>query len=59
MVMVKKIKKNGKEIFICEVCRLGYENKENAEACQNFCSTHNACSLEITSKAIYFPKQTK
>ncbi len=54
--MVKKIKKNGKEIFICEICRLGYEDEKTAEACQNFCSIHHACSLEITRKAIYFPE---
>lgn len=57
--MVKKIKKNEKEIFICEICGLGYEDKKIAEACQNFCSTHHVCSLEITRKAIYFPEQDK
>lgn len=57
--MVKKIEINGKEIFICEICGLGYENRKIAEECQNYCSIHKACSLEIISKAIYFPKQNK
>ncbi|MGQ9597031.1 MAG: DUF7128 family protein [Thermoproteota archaeon] len=55
--MVGRIEVNGKPIYTCEVCGLGYDDEETAKACQKYCSTHNACSLEITSKAIYFPKQ--
>jgi rubrerythrin len=54
--MVKKIKRDGREIYVCEICGFRYADKETAEECQKYCSAHNACSLEITSKAIFFPK---
>lgn len=54
--MVKKSRKDGRDIYLCEVCGFGYEDEETAEACQSYCSTHNSCSLEITSKAVYFPE---
>jgi rubrerythrin len=54
--MVKTIRKDGKEIYTCDICGFGYEDKETAESCQEYCSKNKACSLEITQKAVYFPK---
>jgi len=54
--MVKKSRVNGKVVYVCEVCGLGYRDRETAIACQNYCSTYGACSLAITRKAVYFPK---
>jgi len=54
--MVTRVKLDEKIIYVCEICGLGYEDEETAKACQEYCSTHDACSLEITSKAVYFPK---
>lgn len=54
--MVKKINRDEKDIFICEVCGFGYVDKETAQDCEDFCSTNDMCSIEITKKAIYYPK---
>ncbi|MEM3061009.1 MAG: hypothetical protein QW265_01210 [Candidatus Bathyarchaeia archaeon] len=51
--MVKEILKDGGGIFVCEKCGLGYANKTLAEKCEDFCSKHNACSLEIIKEAVY------
>lgn len=53
--MVEKIVIDQREIYVCEECGLGYADKETAEECEKYCSTHHACSIEITRKAIYFP----
>jgi hypothetical protein len=36
----------------CEVCGLHYEEKLWARKCEDYCTKHNACSIEITSHAI-------
>ena len=54
--MVKTIKRKGKTIFLCEICGLGYSDEETAIRCEKFCRDKNACSREITRKAIYIPK---
>ncbi len=38
--------------YYCKICKFGYKNKKTAQACEDFCKTHNACSFEITKKAI-------
>jgi len=38
--------------FYCPECGLLYAEERWAEACRDFCSEHNACSIEITSRAI-------
>lgn len=50
--MVKEIKKNGKTLYICEECGFGYEQKEWAEKCQQWCQQYQSCNLEITQHAI-------
>lgn len=51
--MVKKTLKDGSEIFLCEVCGLGYLEADTAQKCEDWCSTKNSCNLEITKKAVY------
>jgi len=58
-LLVKEIINLGKTVYTCEICELGYADRENANACENHCRTHNACSLEITKKAIYDPFKLK
>ena len=43
-------------IHLCEECGLGYANEETARECEEFCTTHNACSLQITRAAVYRPR---
>ena len=47
--MVKEIKNN---VFQCEECKLLYAEKEMAEKCQDWCSKHKSCNIEIISNAI-------
>lgn len=50
--MVREIRKNGETLYVCEVCGFKYKEKHWAEKCQDYCSKHNACSLEITNHAV-------
>jgi hypothetical protein len=54
--MVKPYVHEGREIYLCEVCGYGYEERAVAERCEAFCTEHNACSLEITKDAVYRPE---
>ncbi|MGC8587229.1 MAG: hypothetical protein ACP5K9_03010 [Candidatus Micrarchaeia archaeon] len=38
--------------YMCDICKLHYAKKEDAEMCEKWCSTHNACNLEITRRSI-------
>jgi hypothetical protein len=54
--MVTKKTINGKSIFVCDICGLGYLDKETAQKCEDYCRAHaGSCIVEITKKAIYFP----
>lgn len=53
--MVKKLEE--RDVFVCEECGFGYKDKETAEECENFCRTHNSCSMEITKNAVYIPEE--
>jgi predicted ATP-dependent serine protease len=49
--MVKIVKRKDKTLYVCEECGFTYEEKMWAEKCEDFCSKHSSCSLEITSHA--------
>lgn len=53
--MVAEIARQGRSVFQCEECGLGYETQSIAQACEHHCRTHLACSLEIARQAVYFP----
>jgi hypothetical protein len=55
MGMVSKVKVCGLDDYVCEECGFVYHDRETAELCENYCRTHHACSLEITSKAVHKP----
>ncbi len=38
--------------YECTACGLHYTDQADAEACNTFCTQHNACSLEITKHAV-------
>lgn len=50
--MVKQTKFKGKKTYTCESCGFHYLEKETARKCENFCSTNNMCSPEITKTSI-------
>jgi hypothetical protein len=49
--LVKTIKKNNNKLYLCEECGLAYLNEAWALKCEDYCKTHNACSIEITRHA--------
>jgi hypothetical protein len=54
--MVKKKTVEGRTVYLCEICGLGYADKKTAQDCEDWCRTHPGnCSLEISKKAIYSP----
>jgi len=50
--MVRTVKKRGKTFYACGACGFTYEEKMWAEKCEDFCTKHHSCSLEITSHAV-------
>ncbi len=54
--MVKKTLVDDASIYKCGICGFGYKDKDMAQKCQNWCSVHKSCNLQITKNAIYFPK---
>ncbi|BCS91115.1 MAG: hypothetical protein ARM1_0572 [Candidatus Micrarchaeota archaeon] len=38
--------------YYCEICKLHYKDKELAEKCQEWCSTHDSCNLSIAKNSI-------
>jgi hypothetical protein len=43
-------------VFLCDICGLGYADKETAQECEDYCRTHHgSCSAEISQKAVYLP----
>jgi len=50
--MVKTIRKGEKILYVCEECKLKYEEREIAEKCEAWCSKYKTCNLEIIEHAI-------
>lgn len=50
--MVRKTIFKGRLAHECEVCGFKYADRKVAEECENFCRTHNSCSMEITKSAL-------
>ena len=51
--MVKEIKRDGKTLYVCEVCGLAYEEKEWAAKCQSWCETHEgSCNFEYVQHSV-------
>ena len=48
IVMVKKIN----DFWICEECKLRYNEKSWAEKCEVWCKKYKSCNLEITKHAV-------
>ena len=50
--MVREMKKKEGTFYICEACGFTYEEETWAKKCEDFCTKHHSCSLEITSHAV-------
>ena len=54
LVTEKKI--GNKTFFLCDICGLGYSEKNIAQDCEDYCRAHaGSCSAEISKKAVYLP----
>lgn len=53
--MVREGERGGRRLFFCDVCSFGYDDQGLAEACETYCQTHGACSVEITRRARHRP----
>lgn len=56
--MVNEIRRKSKVYYTCEECGFAYETKGLAQKCEDWCSAHHSCSLEITKHAINLKQQT-
>ncbi len=43
------------KIYYCSVCGYGYANETVAKECEEYCTSHNSCSIQITAKAVRKP----
>jgi len=50
--MVKETEKNNKKVYECEACNFFYESNELAEKCEQWCTKHKSCNMDITKHAI-------
>jgi len=41
-----------KEIYICEICKFAYKDKETAAKCEEWCRKYHSCNIEITKNAV-------
>ena len=56
LLLVTEKKIGDKTVFLCDICGLGYSEKNIAQECEDYCRAHTgACSAEISKKAVYLP----
>lgn len=56
LFMVTEKKVDGRTIFVCDICGLGYLDKETAQKCEDWCGKNpGTCNLQISQKAVYSP----
>jgi len=41
-----------KNVFVCEVCGLGYRDEKTAVECEEYCNKFNSCNIDIAKKAV-------
>ena len=51
--MVSEIEHAGDRFFIYDQHGNGYKDRRTAERCENWCSTHQSCSIKIMKDAVY------
>ncbi|MBI2847964.1 MAG: hypothetical protein HYX83_02195 [Chloroflexi bacterium] len=50
--MVKKMRRGGKTLYVCEICGLAYQEPGWADKCESWCREHEgSCSLEVAGHA--------
>lgn len=50
--MVKTVRREGKTLYVCEICGLAYKEKGWADKCESWCREHEgSCNLEAAGHA--------
>jgi hypothetical protein len=57
--MVVEKEKNGKMYYQCESCNMYYEVIKIAQQCEDFCNSHQACSVELIKHAVNLEEEGK
>jgi len=52
LTMVQNVLHKGKKAFECESCSFHYPTAELAQQCEDWCTAHHSCNLEITKHAL-------
>ena len=48
--MVSEKKVGDKTVFLCDICGLGYADRQTAQECEDYCRAHQgSCSAEISA----------
>lgn len=50
--MVKEVQKDNKVEYVCEACAYRYATRELAGQCEEWCTEHHSCNLEITAQGM-------
>jgi len=54
-MMVREKRVKGQIVYVCEICGLGYADRETANECEEWCRKTGTCSIKVTQKAVYVP----
>jgi len=57
--MVRVTRRKGEPLYACDICGLVYKEMSWVEKCEEYCTKHGACSLEITSHAVQRKRKAK
>ncbi len=55
--MAKEVQRQNQTFYICEACGFAYHEERWAQACDEFCTQHHGCSLDITQHAVEMPEE--
>jgi hypothetical protein len=51
--VVKKLERNGKSYYVCELCNVAFAEEKWAKKCTEWCSEHcRTCSIEVVQHAV-------
>lgn len=50
--MVKENTNKGKKYYQCDICELYYKEEKLAKKCEQWCSKHPSCNIEIIKNSV-------
>jgi hypothetical protein len=55
--MAEVAQRNDTTYYTCGACGFAYLEERWAKACEEFCTQHHGCSIEITEHAVEMPEE--